>query len=58
MRDELVDFLVELPGNLLAIFFVLAVVGTAVFVSVVMAWWAGIVLVGLPALLALIILDP
>jgi hypothetical protein len=58
VKAEIIDFLVELPGNLLAIFFVLAVVGTAVFVSVVMAWWAGIVLVGLPAVLALVILDP
>lgn len=56
-REDLIGELVDLPGNLLAIGFVLVVVGVAVVLSIIGPWWLGLAVIAPPAVMAAVIYN-
>lgn len=56
-RERLLDLLADLPGALYALILVGGVVGVAIYLAVVFAWWMPFAILGLPVFFGLLILN-
>lgn len=55
--ETFLDLLVELPGGLLAVFFVGVVIAAAVAAGIAIAWWAPLVVLGPPVFFGVLIAN-